>query len=166
MFVILMILMSSFDLIFSQTSVKRMGRWIDFKNDYKTLYPWFMETVWYDEDDLWVERVFPETASDAEASSQFVKCGHWQLYSHHQKNTTATMLPLTLAVSFPVHDYFFIFSTIFWFWFCSANVCVSQNMQKGDSAVNSATGRAVYCVIDGKINWFRIVSRLWGKSYV
>lgn len=25
-----------------------MGRWIDFKNDYKTLYPWFMETVWYE----------------------------------------------------------------------------------------------------------------------
>lgn len=31
----------------TQVSVKRMGRWIDFKNDYKTLYPWFMETVWY-----------------------------------------------------------------------------------------------------------------------
>uniref|UniRef100_A0AAR2K0M0 Isoleucine--tRNA ligase, cytoplasmic n=1 Tax=Pygocentrus nattereri TaxID=42514 RepID=A0AAR2K0M0_PYGNA len=29
------------------TSVMRMGRWIDFKNDYKTLYPWFMETVWW-----------------------------------------------------------------------------------------------------------------------
>uniref|UniRef100_A0A8C7GH64 Isoleucine--tRNA ligase, cytoplasmic n=1 Tax=Oncorhynchus kisutch TaxID=8019 RepID=A0A8C7GH64_ONCKI len=28
-------------------SVTRMGRWIDFKNDYKTLYPWFMETVWW-----------------------------------------------------------------------------------------------------------------------
>ncbi|KAJ8957846.1 hypothetical protein NQ318_001842 [Aromia moschata] len=25
----------------------RMGRWIDFKNDYKTLYPWFMESVWW-----------------------------------------------------------------------------------------------------------------------
>jgi isoleucyl-tRNA synthetase len=24
-----------------------MGRWIDFKNDYKTLYPWFMESVWW-----------------------------------------------------------------------------------------------------------------------
>ena len=24
-----------------------MGRWIDFENDYKTLYPWFMESVWY-----------------------------------------------------------------------------------------------------------------------
>lgn len=30
-----------------EASVKRMGRWIDFQNDYKTLYPWFMETVWW-----------------------------------------------------------------------------------------------------------------------
>uniref|UniRef100_A0A673JUR3 Isoleucyl-tRNA synthetase 1 n=1 Tax=Sinocyclocheilus rhinocerous TaxID=307959 RepID=A0A673JUR3_9TELE len=27
------------------TAVRRMGRWIDFRNDYETLYPWFMETV-------------------------------------------------------------------------------------------------------------------------
>uniref|UniRef100_A0A4W4E0F7 Isoleucine--tRNA ligase, cytoplasmic n=1 Tax=Electrophorus electricus TaxID=8005 RepID=A0A4W4E0F7_ELEEL len=27
--------------------IMRMGRWIDFKHDYKTLYPWFMETVWW-----------------------------------------------------------------------------------------------------------------------
>jgi len=24
-----------------------MGRWIDFRNDYKTMYPWFMESVWF-----------------------------------------------------------------------------------------------------------------------
>uniref|UniRef100_A0A670J633 isoleucine--tRNA ligase n=1 Tax=Podarcis muralis TaxID=64176 RepID=A0A670J633_PODMU len=28
-------------------SVTRLGRWIDFDNDYKTLYPEFMETVWW-----------------------------------------------------------------------------------------------------------------------
>ena len=28
-------------------TVKRMGRWIDFKNDYKTLDPSFMESVWW-----------------------------------------------------------------------------------------------------------------------
>jgi isoleucyl-tRNA synthetase len=27
--------------------VNRMGRWIDFKNDYKTLEPWYMESVWW-----------------------------------------------------------------------------------------------------------------------
>ncbi len=29
-----------------QEIVTRMGRWIDFENDYKTLYPWFMESIW------------------------------------------------------------------------------------------------------------------------
>jgi isoleucyl-tRNA synthetase len=30
-----------------ETTVKRMGRWIDFKNDYKTLNLSFMESVWW-----------------------------------------------------------------------------------------------------------------------
>lgn len=25
----------------------RLGRWIDFHNDYKTMYPWFMESIWW-----------------------------------------------------------------------------------------------------------------------
>jgi len=28
-------------------TVKRLGRWIDFENDYKTLDPQFMESVWW-----------------------------------------------------------------------------------------------------------------------
>uniref|UniRef100_A0A6V7JHF2 Isoleucine--tRNA ligase, cytoplasmic n=1 Tax=Bracon brevicornis TaxID=1563983 RepID=A0A6V7JHF2_9HYME len=27
--------------------ITRVGRWIDFKNDYKTLYPWYMESIWW-----------------------------------------------------------------------------------------------------------------------
>ena len=30
-----------------QKIVGRLGRWIDFKNDYKTLYPWYMESIWW-----------------------------------------------------------------------------------------------------------------------
>lgn len=30
-----------------ETTVWRMGRWIDFQNDYKTLNPSFMESVWW-----------------------------------------------------------------------------------------------------------------------
>ncbi|CAH0724977.1 unnamed protein product, partial [Brenthis ino] len=30
-----------------ETIITRVGRWIDFKNDYKTLYPSFMESVWW-----------------------------------------------------------------------------------------------------------------------
>ena len=30
-----------------ETTVNRMGRWIDFENDYKTLNLTFMESVWW-----------------------------------------------------------------------------------------------------------------------
>ena len=30
-----------------EETVERLGRWIDFENDYKTLYPTFMESVWW-----------------------------------------------------------------------------------------------------------------------
>jgi len=30
-----------------EATVKRIGRWIDFENDYKTLNPTFMESVWW-----------------------------------------------------------------------------------------------------------------------
>ena len=30
-----------------ERTITRMGRWIDFKNDYKTLDPTFMESVWW-----------------------------------------------------------------------------------------------------------------------
>ena len=30
-----------------EQTISRLGRWIDFKNDYKTLYPSFMESVWW-----------------------------------------------------------------------------------------------------------------------
>ena len=33
--------------------VGRIGRWIDFKNDYKTLYPWYMESIWWVFKQLW-----------------------------------------------------------------------------------------------------------------
>jgi len=30
-----------------ESIVTRLGRWIDFKNDYKTMEPWYMESVWW-----------------------------------------------------------------------------------------------------------------------
>ena len=36
-----------------QTTVRRMGRWVDFENDYKTMDPEFMETVWWVFKRLW-----------------------------------------------------------------------------------------------------------------
>jgi isoleucyl-tRNA synthetase len=36
-----------------EKTVTRMGRWVDFKNDYKTMNPDFMETIWWVFKQLW-----------------------------------------------------------------------------------------------------------------
>src|SRR3989338_2163813 len=36
-----------------ETTVDRMGRWVDFKNDYKTMDPTFMESIWWVFKQLW-----------------------------------------------------------------------------------------------------------------
>ena len=36
-----------------EKTVMRIGRWIDFRNDYKTLDPTFMESVWWVFKQLW-----------------------------------------------------------------------------------------------------------------
>ena len=33
--------------------VNRLGRWIDFKNGYRTLEPWYMESEWWAFKSLW-----------------------------------------------------------------------------------------------------------------
>ena len=56
----------------------RMGRWIDFKNDYKTLYPWYMESIWWVFRQLWDKgfiyqgfRVMPYSTGCATPLSNF-----------------------------------------------------------------------------------------------
>ena len=36
-----------------QQVITRLGRWVDFDNDYKTMEPWFMESVWWVFRQLW-----------------------------------------------------------------------------------------------------------------
>ena len=34
--------------------ITRLGRWVDFDHDYKTMDPWFMESVWWAFSELWI----------------------------------------------------------------------------------------------------------------
>ena len=36
-----------------ESTITRIGRWVDFDNDYKTMDPWFMESVWWVVKQLW-----------------------------------------------------------------------------------------------------------------
>jgi isoleucyl-tRNA synthetase len=36
-----------------RSTITRLGRWVDFDNDYKTMDPWYMESVWWVVKQLW-----------------------------------------------------------------------------------------------------------------
>ncbi len=36
-----------------ERTITRIGRWVDFENDYKTMEPWYMESVWWVVKQLW-----------------------------------------------------------------------------------------------------------------
>jgi|TARA_B100002003_G_scaffold249194_2_gene284864 isoleucyl-tRNA synthetase len=36
-----------------EKTITRIGRWVDFENDYKTMEPWYMESVWWVVKQLW-----------------------------------------------------------------------------------------------------------------
>jgi isoleucyl-tRNA synthetase len=36
-----------------EKTISRIGRWVDFENDYKTMEPWYMESVWWVLKQLW-----------------------------------------------------------------------------------------------------------------
>jgi isoleucyl-tRNA synthetase len=36
-----------------RTIITRLGRWVDFDHDYKTMEPWYMESVWWVFHELW-----------------------------------------------------------------------------------------------------------------
>ncbi len=36
-----------------EKTITRIGRWVDFENDYKTMEPWYMESVWWVIKQLW-----------------------------------------------------------------------------------------------------------------
>lgn len=36
-----------------EKTISRIGRWVDFENDYKTMEPWYMESVWWVVKQLW-----------------------------------------------------------------------------------------------------------------
>ncbi|WP_218943401.1 isoleucine--tRNA ligase [Exilibacterium tricleocarpae] len=36
-----------------ESTITRVGRWVDFENDYRTMEPWYMESVWWVVKQLW-----------------------------------------------------------------------------------------------------------------
>ncbi len=68
-----------------EKTITRIGRWVDFDNDYKTMEPWFMESVWWVVKQLWEkdliyrgEKVVPFSTALGTVLSNFEIASNYQ----------------------------------------------------------------------------------------
>ncbi len=68
-----------------EKTITRIGRWVDFENDYKTMEPWYMESVWWVVKQLWEkdliyrgEKVVPFSTALGTVLSNFEATSNYQ----------------------------------------------------------------------------------------
>ena len=68
-----------------EKTITRLGRWVDFENDYKTMEPWYMESVWWVVKQLWEkdliyrgEKVVPFSTALGTVLSNFEATSNYQ----------------------------------------------------------------------------------------
>lgn len=68
-----------------EKTITRIGRWVDFDNDYKTMEPWYMESVWWVVKQLWEkeliyrgEKIVPFSTALGTVLSNFEASSNYQ----------------------------------------------------------------------------------------
>ncbi|XP_055858275.1 isoleucine--tRNA ligase, cytoplasmic [Episyrphus balteatus] len=108
--------------------VSRMGRWIDFKNDYKTLYPWYMETIWWVFRELFQKglvyqgvKVMPYSTACTTPLSNFES-------GQNYKDVIDPCVTVALEVESKSNTYFLIWTTTPWTLPSNFAICMNANM--------------------------------------
>lgn len=108
--------------------VTRMGRWIDFKNDYKTLYPWYMETIWWVFSELYQKglvyqgvKVMPYSTACTTPLSNFES-------GQNYKDVVDPCVTVALELEALPNTYFLIWTTTPWTLPSNFAICMNANM--------------------------------------
>lgn len=108
--------------------VSRMGRWIDFKNDYKTLYPWYMETIWWVFRELFQKglvyqgvKVMPYSTACTTPLSNFES-------GQNYKDVVDPCVTVALKIEGRENEFFMIWTTTPWTLPSNFAVCMNANI--------------------------------------
>ncbi|XP_055372444.1 isoleucine--tRNA ligase, cytoplasmic [Condylostylus longicornis] len=109
--------------------IGRMGRWIDFKNDYKTLYPWYMETIWWVFKQLYEKgfvyqgvKVMPYSTACTTALSNF------ESGQNYKEVTDPWVIAALEVLNCSNKSYILVWTTTPWTLPSNLAVCVNPNM--------------------------------------
>ncbi|MDA1301717.1 MAG: isoleucine--tRNA ligase [Proteobacteria bacterium] len=111
-----------------EKTITRIGRWVDFENDYKTMEPWYMESVWWVVKQLWAkdliyrgEKVVPFSTALGTVLSNFEAGSNYQ-----------EVQDPAVTVMFKVHDadfYLTAWTTTPWTLPSNLALCVGDDIE-------------------------------------
>ncbi|KAK9497866.1 hypothetical protein O3M35_003776 [Rhynocoris fuscipes] len=120
-----------------EATVKRIGRWIDFKNDYKTMYPSFMESVWWIFSELWKKglvyrgvKVMPYSTSCCTPLSNFES-------GQNYKEVVDPSVIIKFRFENDSNQYFLAWTTTPWTLPSNLALCVNPNLTYAKIKENS-----------------------------
>ncbi|MCC5844508.1 MAG: isoleucine--tRNA ligase [Verrucomicrobia bacterium] len=134
-------------------TVTRMGRWVDFDNDYKTMDPAFMETIWWVFKQLWdqgriykAHRIMPYTWKLTTPLSNFEANRNYQ---DVQDPAITCRFKLTDPARFGPEAYFLAWTTTPWTLPSNLALCVGPEIEY--VAVRDTAEGSVYVLAEARL---------------
>ena len=130
-----------------QKTITRMGRWVDFDHDYKTMEPWYMESVWWVFKQLWDKGYIYEGVKVMPISTALATV----LANFEANQDYREVEDPAITVLFPIDgsdEYLSVWTTTPWTLPSNLAICVAKRMRyalvldkKGDKRIWMAESR-------------------------
>ncbi|MDD3694483.1 MAG: isoleucine--tRNA ligase [Lentisphaeria bacterium] len=141
-----------------ETTVKRLGRWVDFENGYKTMDPTFMESIWWVFQQLWKQgriykahRIMPYSWKLNTPLSNFEANSNYQDVQDPSLSIRIKMLSLPPGLELPdeIQCYLLIWTTTPWTLPSNLAVCVGPDIDY--CLVRDADSQAAYLLAKARL---------------
>ena len=150
-------------------TITRIGRWIDFDNDYKTMDAWYMESVWWVFKQLWDKGLIYQGVKVVPVSTALgTPLANFEATSNYQDVQDPA---ITVLLKLADEDaYLAIWTTTPWTVPSNLAVCVGDEIEYS-LIVDEESGKQIYLATERLEHYqgdteFRVVKTLLGKELV
>ncbi|MED5348503.1 MAG: isoleucine--tRNA ligase [Pseudomonadota bacterium] len=150
-------------------TITRIGRWIDFDNDYKTMDAWYMESVWWVFKQLWDKGLIYQGVKVVPVSTALgTPLANFEATSNYQDVQDPAITVLLKLVDEDAH--LAIWTTTPWTVPSNLAVCVGDDIEYS-LVVDEESGKQIYFATERLDQYqgdseFRVVKTLLGKDLV
>ncbi|MEC7251686.1 MAG: isoleucine--tRNA ligase [Pseudomonadota bacterium] len=150
-------------------TITRIGRWIDFDNDYKTMDAWYMESVWWVFKQLWDKGLIYQGVKVVPVSTALgTPLANFEATSNYQDVQDPAITVLLKLVEEDTH--LAIWTTTPWTVPSNLAVCVGDDIEYS-LVVDEESGKQIYFATERLDQYqgdteFRVVKTLLGKDLV